>query len=110
MLEQASRKEISRELVVEMTRGDGTPEEKKFMLSAQEPKINAGALKQRFLNFFDGTAPKLESEEEADENKSYYLLGCDSNGKQTRFADAAQVDLDTYHHFQIFPRTAGGGA
>jgi hypothetical protein len=103
--------QFSKELVVNFINRSGQLEEKKFEFStAEEPRVKAGLLKQRFLACFEESPVELENESITDENRSYHLTGFDGKSKKsTSFQDEENVDLSSYTKFEISPRTTGGG-
>ena len=102
--------QASKVLNVEFMNGQGQIQKRKFSITPEQGgEVTAGALKQSLLSYFDETSPVLEQEGVADENQSYHLLGIDGAGKRTAFPDETTVDLNLYQHFQLSPRTTGGG-
>ena len=106
---KTTAKPLSRELSVNLINSQGQPEKKKFKFMSEEGVVvNAGELKQDFLNWFDESAVELESEEETDENRSYHLLAYDEKGKRRTISDDASIDLSRFTQFELSPRTTGG--
>jgi hypothetical protein len=106
---RTTAKPLSRELTVNLINSQGQPEQKKFKFMSEEGGVvNAGELKQDFLNWFDESAVELESEEEADENRSYHLLAYDEQGRRQSIPDDASIDLGRFSQFELSPRTTGG--
>ncbi|MGA1824700.1 MAG: hypothetical protein ACMUIP_08540 [bacterium] len=103
------KNQIKKEIEVEMIKQDGNSEKKRFLCTSEEnAQVNAGLLKQNFLNLFDEGSVLLEPEEISNENRSYHLFGFDDSGGGIAFKDDDSVDLVRYTHFEISPRRTGG--